>query len=425
MRSAKKANSDRFFDLERIIAKAHFEAINGQKCNPKDLENALKGKKVFLFVSIFSDDFRGPELDAMLSALCGKQANVVIVVVDGIQGINKVDLDYGNLSHEQIKEQVFKQGTAIANDWIGNNFNVLRKYTNQNLSIQIKLCLNLMKNISQFSACESIINELLNSETSKAKQLQEAVQTTVNMHLKNKDNSVVGISRTQKYIEIELAYYMALACQGDFIAYTNKEPPAFKFVRELVKDYKQSLGNVDPAGYIEFSLCRKNPDELPQASIEKIKLTGGVSEEYSNGNVKLINDSIPTRTTSCPIPEVPREFQRRRSCSDGKDVSETPPSINQNGFFTQQKEAKVAEQFSSIDGIMMALSQGKYHEALQKLLTCNNTVPTAVKTEWISKIQELIKVRGEFIEADLLKEMSPYSQSDQKPPVNFKGPSGP
>jgi len=422
IRSARKINSNRFLDSERIVAKAHFEAINGQKYSSEDLRN-LNQKKVFLFVSIFSDDFRGPELDAMLSALCEKKADVVVVVVDGIQGINLVDLDYGKLSHEEIKQQVFNKGIIVANEWIGNNFHVLSKYISQNLSVQFKLCLKQMENIAQFPECERIINELLTSETSKARQLREAIQTTVNMHLKNKDNSVGDISRTQKYIEIELAYYMALACQRDFIAYTNKEPPAFKFVRNLVKDYKRSLDDKDPAGYIEFSLDRKNPDDLPQKSIEKIKLTGGISGEYTNGDIKSISDLIPTRRMSCPVPEEvipPQTLQRRRSRS-----SVTHPSINQNGFFTQQKEAKVAEQFSSIDVIMMALSQGKYHEALQKLLTCNNTVPTAVKTKWISKIQELIKVRGEFIEADLLKEMSPYSQSDQKPPVNFKGPSGP
>jgi hypothetical protein len=421
MRSAKMTNSNRFLNSERVVAKAHFEGINGQKCSTsEDLKKALNQKKVFLFVSIFSDDFREPELDAMLSALCGKQANVVIVVVDGIQGINLVDLDYGSLSYEQIKEQVFEQGTVAANDWIRNSFNVLSKYTNQNSSIQIRLCLKQMKNIFQFSECESIINELLNSETSKAKQLQEAIQATVNMHLKNKENRGDQF-RTQKYIEIELAYYMALACDSDFIAYTNKEPPAFKFVRNLVKDYKQRLGNKDSAGYIEFSLDRKNPADLPQTSIEKIKLTGGVSGEYPNGNIKSISDLMPTRRMSCPVPEEvisPQTLQRRRSRS-----SITPPLICQKGFFTKPKEDEVPKQVPSIGEIIKDVAERRYHEALQKLVMHDNTVSSTIKREWLSQIQQLIRVEENYLQANLLDKMLIHTESD-KPVVNFKGPGG-
>lgn len=431
MRSAKKTNPARFSDSKMIIAKAHFNGINGQKCSSEeDLKKALKEKKVFLFVSIFSDDFRGPELDAMLSALCGKEADVVVVIVDGIQGINLVDLDYSKLSHEKIEKQVFDRGIGAANDWHRNNFNVISKYKSQNLSMRVVQCLNLMKDVTQFSKCKEIISELLNVQTPKAKQLQDSIRTTVEMHLKNK-NDVGDWSRSQKYIEMELPYYMALACDGDFIAYTNKEPPAFKFVRELVKDYKQRLDiDKDPAGYIEFGLDRKNPDDLPKTSIEKILLTGGISARYPNGNVEPICNLIPTRTTSCPIPEgIPQPFQRRRSSSDGsKDVPEnqsgffarpkqqeapgTPPSENQHGFFAQSGEIKAPEHTPSINEIMQYVADGRYQDALQKLVALPNTITPTIKSELISQIQELIKVREGGALAEFYKKILPYTNSD-------------
>jgi hypothetical protein len=275
------------------------------------------------------------------------------------------------------------------------------------------------------------------------------------MYLKNKDNNDGNKSRSQKYVEMESSYYMALACDGDFIAYTNKEPPVFKFVRELVKDYKQNLGNVDPAGYIEFSLDRKNPADLPQTSIKKIKLTGGVSEEYPNGSIKLIKDSIPARTASCPVPEFPRELQRRRSSSDGsKDVSKTPPLENQNSFFAQSRKPEVPEQTGiekyqevfktppsenqhglfaqsgglkvpkhtpSINEIMKDVAESRHQDALQKLVALPNTVSPTIKSELISQIQELIKVREGSVLAEFYKKILPYAVDSDIPALCCTG----
>ncbi|KPJ67646.1 MAG: hypothetical protein AMJ43_03090 [Coxiella sp. DG_40] len=292
-----KSSSKKSLKSKEIIARAWFRRINYQKVhNVEGLKEVLAHKKVFLFVNIFSDDFRGPELDAMLSALCGKEAKVTIVVVDGIQGINLVDLEYDKLNNDEIKQIVFNKGIEEAKKWIFNNFHVISKYINLNLSVRYILCLRQMETITQFSQCEEIIKNLLISSNSsqESKQLRDAIQVTIDGYLRNKGVCEQNRPKIQRYIEIELTYYMALTCVGDFIAFTGEEPPSFKFARELVKQHSEELNLLGgPAGYVEFALKRLDPRYISENSKNEIRQTGGVSENYSNKDDETMYESKP------------------------------------------------------------------------------------------------------------------------------------
>lgn len=440
-----------------IIAKAKFVGINEQKISDvATLQRLLNQKKVVLFVSIFSDDFREPELDAMLSALYEKQAKVEVVVVDGIQGFNLCNnYNFSSASDEEIEKNVFPIGIEKANEWIRRTFPIFLKYNESKQFAKFELCLNKMKSIFQYySQCKQIINQSLTDKTSLARQFQDALKQTIDLYLKNKPEQT-SRETSKRYFELELPYYMALACQADYIAYTSAEPPAFKFVREHLTTNLLENGS-RPAGYIEFNLTRDDPSRLPETSIRKIKQTGGVSNRYPNDifspQTSLTTprptlhktDSLPDlrRVTNLYVKDDGGNRQRRRSRSAGdtpkpelKMLEEQPFSTatNPNGFFASTLPTpNISPNITSISilpplsptrkngqvnpatqQVMMLILAGDFDSAMNLLVTKNGHIPSEVRTQLIQKITQM----------QLLTQLLPYEiteihQPDEQPQVN-------
>jgi hypothetical protein len=310
--------------LDRVIATAKFSKINDQKIHMQEgLVNELVGRSVAIFVSILSDAFRPPELDAMLAALYHKGVQQIdLVVVDGLQGLNLVSEDCSTMNKHQIRENVFPEGEKAARQWVTRAFSILKKYNDlsmmagKGIFVRPRYCsvrqlddFNL-ESTPEYQLHKTNLTALLGADSQEARNLRAAINDTVEIYMRNRTDPFDMIrDNAQRYIELELAYYAALAELYNFIAYPNTESKAFNRVR-------MSIPKEQRASYIEFLLDRKDEQHLTQASKDKIMLTGGVSavgiDEYDRYKLQRHSsvNSIKDGTKD------PRSRSRSLNCSE-------------------------------------------------------------------------------------------------------------